>query len=162
MAFYIKDKRQANYEQNIKRASELMDERENSMPMFRGAKILVAVIGFAIGAVMIIMGYMMGISPAIEGEIGPGTIAFVSGMFSCVASLIALISMRSYQAGPLIISCLIFFLALLLAVLHPDGSKLMRGLALPEGFAGLIAGFYAKTSFEAMKQKGLQYKKNLK
>ena len=80
----------------------------------------------------------------------------------CVAAVIALISMRSYQAGPLIICCLIFFLALLLAVLHPDGTKLMRGLCLPEGIAGLIAGVYAKTSFDMMKKKGLQYKKNLK
>lgn len=162
MAFYIKDKRQANYEQNLKRASDMLSDRENSMPMFRGAKILVAVIGFAIGAVMIIMGYMMGITPAVEGEVSAGAIAFVSGMFSCVGALIALISLRTYQAGPLIISCLVFFLALILAVVHPDGTTLMRGICLPEGAAGLIAGFYAKTSFEAMKQKGLQYKKNLK
>lgn len=162
MAFYIKDKRQVNYEQNLKKASEMLKDREDSMPMFRGVKILIAIIGFAIGAVMIIMGYMMGVTPAIEGEISAGTIAFVSGMFSCVASVIVLISMRSYQAGPLIIACLIFFVALLLAVLHPDGSKLMRGLCLPEGIAGVLAGFYAKTSFDAMKQKGLQYKKNLK
>lgn len=159
MAFYIKDNRQANYEQNVKKAQELLQNREDSMPTFGGVKLLIAVIGFVIGAVMILLGMRMGVSPAQNGEVGPGTIAFVSGMFSCVGSVIALIARRSYQAGPLIVSALVFFLALLLAVLHPDGSRLMRGICLPEGLAGLLAAFYAKTSFDAMKQKGLQYKK---
>ena len=159
MAFYIKDKRQANYAQNVKRANELLENRENSMPTFNGVKVLIAVIGFAIGAVMMILGWKMGVSTAVDGEITAGTICFVSGMFSCVGSVIALISINHYQAGPLIVSALVFFLALLLAVLHPDGTTLMRGICLPEGLAGLLAGFYAKTSFEAIKKNGLQYKK---
>lgn len=159
MAFYIKDKRQVNYEQNRKKAYELLENRENSMPTFANVKLFIAILGFAIGAVMILIGLKMGVAPAQEGEISAGTIAFVSGMFSCVGAVIALIARRFYQAGPLIISALIFFLALLLAVLHPDGSRLMRVVCLPEGIAGLIAGFYAKTSFEAMQQKGLKYKK---
>lgn len=159
MAFYIKDKRQANFEQNKKRANELLENRENSMPTFSNVKLFVAILGFAIGAVMIILGWKLGVSPTEDGEVTAGTIALVSGMFSCAGSVLALIARRYYQPGPMVISALIFFLALLLAVLHPDGTKLMRGICLPEGIAGLIAAFYAKTSFDAMKQKGLQYKK---
>ena len=156
MAFYIRDNRQANFKENVKKVNTLRDEAKQSAPTYAKAKMIVAILGFILGAILLIAAFKMGLNlpPGDEGA-GPGGAAFISGILSFAGSLMLLAFLNNYYAYGCGFAAIFYALALVIP-LFMNTNLTTKVLTFP--FCGflLASGFIAKLLFEGLVRMGLR------
>ena len=156
MAFYIRDNRQANFKENVKKVNHLRDEAKQTAPTYAKPKLIVAVLGFVLGAILLIAAFKMGLHlPPQESGAGPGGPAFIAGILTLVGSLMLLAFLNNYYAYGCGFAALFYALALVIP-LFMNCNTLTKGLTLPLCGLLLASGFIAKLLFEGLVRMGIR------
>ena len=156
MAFYIRDNRQKNFQENVKKVNNLRNSAKKTAPTYAKAKTITAVLGFVIGGLLLFAAFRAGLhAPAEADAMGPGSMALVSAILTFAASFLLLAFLHNYYAYGCMIPALIYGLALAIPALT-DTDLLTKGFSIPICGLILASGFTGKVLFEGLVRMGIR------